>query len=367
MSHFCEKCHKTREEKYFYVSNNLEKYPNGGHINLCKDCATRHIDNWDSSTYLWLLEELDIPYVPDVWNNTLTKALDSGRKITGLTVIGKYISQMKLSTYKNYRWKDSEYLQEKKRKQVEKVMRERGYTQQQIDTALDTMIIEPPPKPEENLVPLEPISAPLDIGKQVEQQMIAGLTESDRVYLCTQWGKTYTADEWVRLEELYQQMLSSYDIQSAGDLNTLKLACKASLKANQLIDIGDIEGAQKAMKMYESMMKAGKWTASQNQTEDGEYIDSIGELVNLCEKDGYIEKFYIDQPNDSVDKLMMDLKHYTTNLIKSETGLDVLVERAQIQLEEEEARLAIAKEQGEEEIFKYDDIDFTAWMGEDLQ
>jgi hypothetical protein len=56
-------------------------------------------------------------------------------------------------------------------------------------------------------------------------------------------------------------MINSYDIQAAGDLNTLKLACKSSLKANQLIDLGDIDGAQKSMKMYETMMKAGKWTA----------------------------------------------------------------------------------------------------------
>jgi hypothetical protein len=45
-------------------------------------------------------------------------------------------------------------------------------------------------------------------------------------------------------------------------LNTLKLACKCSLKANQLLDIGDIDGAQKATKMYDGLMKSGKWTAA---------------------------------------------------------------------------------------------------------
>jgi hypothetical protein len=64
------------------------------------------------------------------------------------------------------------------------------------------------------------------------------------------WGKTYKAEEWIRLEQLYEDMMNSYDIQVAGHIDTLKMVCKTSLKANQLLDIGDIEGAQKMVKMY---------------------------------------------------------------------------------------------------------------------
>jgi hypothetical protein len=49
------------------------------------------------------------------------------------------------------------------------------------------------------------------------------------------------------------------------------------------LDIGDIEGAQKVVKMYDALMKSGKFTAAQNKAEQGEFIDSIGELVALCE------------------------------------------------------------------------------------
>jgi hypothetical protein len=58
------------------------------------------------------------------------------------------------------------------------------------------------------------------------------LTEEDKNFLKIKWGKTYRADEWVALEQLYQEMMQSYDIWAAGDTNTLKLACKCSLKAN---------------------------------------------------------------------------------------------------------------------------------------
>ena len=65
------------------------------------------------------------------------------------------------------------------------------------------------------------------------------------------WGKAYKPEEWVRLEQLYNEMMESYDIQSAGHIDTLKLLCKTSLKANQLIDIGDVEGFQKMSKVYD--------------------------------------------------------------------------------------------------------------------
>lgn len=235
-SYFCKKCKKTMTDKLFYTSNNHEKYSNPDHkIDICKNCAALHIDNWNPDTYLWLLEEIDIPYVPNVWADILTKAASSGKKVTPLTVVGRYISQMRLKTWSEYRWKDTEYLQEKQKAKAEQAMRQAGYDRQQIDKTLETSIIELPPKPiEEEEEPSSPT-----VGQQVEAEMVADLTEEDKVYLCTQWGKTYSVAEWVRLEELYQQMLASYDIQSAGDLNTLKLACKASLKANQLIDLGD--------------------------------------------------------------------------------------------------------------------------------
>jgi hypothetical protein len=47
-------------------------------------------------------------------------------------------------------------------------------------------------------------------------------------------------------------------------------------------------------KAYDSLMKAGKFTAAQNKAESGEFVDSIGELIELCEKQGYIERYYID-------------------------------------------------------------------------
>ena len=123
-------------------------------------------------------------------------------------------------------------------------------------------------------------------------------------------------------------MMASYDIQGAGHKDTLKLICKTSLKANQLIDIGDIEGFQKMSKVYDSLMKSGKFTAAQNKAESGEFVDSIGELIELCEKEGYIERYYVEQPHDKVDLTIQDMQRYTRTLIEDETNISTMVEKA---------------------------------------
>ena len=155
--------------------------------------------------------------------------------------------------------------------------------------------------------------------------------------------------------------MASYDIQQEGDLNTLILVCKTSLKANQLLDIGDIDGAQKATKMYENLMKAGKWTAAQNKGEDSETIDSIGELVAICEKEGFIPRYYTDGPQDLPDKVIMDMQKYTYDLITNETGLSTMIENAIKQIEEENERIREAAENADnpnaemDKMFDYDE------------
>ena len=127
--------------------------------------------------------------------------------------------------------------------------------------------------------------------------------------------------------------MGSYDIQTAGHIDTLKLVCKTSLKANQLLDIGDVDGAQKMIKMYDGLMKSGKFTAAQNKAESGEYVDSISELVAICEKDGFIPRYYTDGPQDKVDRTLQDLQSYTHTLVTEEMNLGNLIENAVKQIE----------------------------------
>jgi len=58
------------------------------------------------------------------------------------------------------------------------------------------------------------------------------LTDEDKLMLRMKWGKMYKPEEWVQLEKLYNDMMESYDIQTAGHIDTLKKICKTSLKSD---------------------------------------------------------------------------------------------------------------------------------------
>lgn len=273
---YCEKCNKTMRVDQFYGTNNIEKYPTG-HLNYCKKCMAMHVDNWNPETYLWIIQECDIPYVQEEWNKLLASYAKSGKKITGTTIIGRYISKMKLKQWRDYRWKDNEFLQQLQESRIKETMKRQGFGAAEIQTALEKATVDLPPKevdvpefnPDQSYVDIPPQSSihmadgtedyfeeRANIEAPIEEDPI-DLTPEDRAYLRLKWGKSYRPDEWVALEQLYNQMMESYDIQSAGHVDTLKLICKTSLKANQLIDIGDIEGYQKVTKVYDQLMKSG--------------------------------------------------------------------------------------------------------------
>ena len=359
---YCEKCNRTMGEDQFYGSNNLEKYPEGK-LNICKKCITMHVDNFNPDTYLWILQECDVPYIPEEWNKLLATYGKDKSKMTGLTILGRYLSKMKLKQYKDFRWKDNEFLQELNNSKIEQTMKRQGYDAASIAMAIDkASIVIPEGELSEFIAPEfeEPHqfeafgAAPMDDGFDDD------LTEEDRTYLRLKWGKTYRPEEWIQLEQLYEEMMRSYDITAAGDINTLKIACKCSLKANQLLDLGDMEGAQKATKMYDSLMKSGKWTAQQNKTDDSELVDSVGELVLICERDGFIPKYYTAGPQDHVDRTIEDLQKYTYDLIEGETNLNEMIETAIKQIQDEQERIKEAAENGDEDadfedkLFDYD-------------
>ena len=92
---FCEHCHKTIASTNFYKTQNLEKYPDGL-LNQCKSCVTMHVDNWDPSTYIWILQECDVPYVPKEWDKLMETYAKDKSEVTGATIIGRYLAKMQL-------------------------------------------------------------------------------------------------------------------------------------------------------------------------------------------------------------------------------------------------------------------------------
>lgn len=361
-TYYCEKCNRTMNASEFYGSNNLEKYPTGK-LNQCKKCITMHVDNWNPDTYLWILQEADVPYVPKEWQSLMMKYATNPSEVTGTTILGRYLSKMKLKQYKDTRWKDTERLQELEDAKLEQTMKRQGYDAVQIMEAKEKgRVFTMPDKPLEEPVYEDNIAAPQEdyFAQQGGPEEDLDLTEEDRTYLRLKWGKTYKPEEWVKLEQLYEEMMASYDIQGAGHKDTLKLICKTSLKANQLIDIGDIEGFQKMSKVYDSLMKSGKFTAAQNKSESSGEFDSISELVEMCEREGFIPRYYTEGPMDKVDETLNDLKNYTHTLVTEEMNLGNLIEAAVKNMVDQENR------EEDEDIEDVDNLDDEVLKDEDF-
>ena len=354
--HFCKKCGKTMNDSEFYTSKNVEKYPPDGKMDICKKCLTMHVDNWDPETYKWILQEIDVPYIKEEWDALLEKYGKDPKKVTGLTIIGRYLSKMKLKQWSQYSWADTESLEEEQRMRKINQMKAQGMTGEEIETELATD--RTPPKPKVLTEPQEAVGTPEYYDpSEADDDFSDELTEEDKVMLRLKWGRGYRPEEWVRLEQLYNDMMASYDIQGAGMKDTLIMICKTSLKSNQLLDCGDVDGAQKMIKMYDSLMKSAKLTAAQNKAESGEFVDSISELVTICEREGFIPRYYTDGPMDKVDKVLQDLQHYTYSLVTEEMNLGNMIDasvRAIAQDKEREAKIDVdGGDEEDNEIYDY--------------
>ena len=322
----------------FYTSKNLTKYQNDGKLLECKKCLTMMVDNWNPDTFMPILKELDVPYIKEKWDELLERyAQDPTKKVTGTTILGRYLSIMKLNQWNKYTFEDTEKLAEEARQHAAETMRDAGMAEDEIEEELSK---DHGPQRPEYVEPEEAVSPELEAAKtrlieqeKADAEILDKLGEEDVLYLRLKWGVAYRPSEWVRMEQLYEDMMASYDIQTAGHKDTLIKLCKTSLKMDQLIDMGDIEGFQKISKVYDALMKSGKFTALQNKENESELVDSVGEIVELCEKQGFIPRYYVDKPMDKVDRVLQDLQEYTASLVKEEINLGGMIEASLKQIQ----------------------------------
>lgn len=356
-SKLCTKCSKMMDENtQFYTHKNGEKTA------MCKKCLTMHIDNFNPETYLWLLQEMDVPYVEAEWKVLRDRAFAKNPNLNGMSVFGKYLSKMKLKQWNSYGWEDTERLkmlneEKSKQQQAEKEQFEAQIKAQfdngEITEAQYKTLISTETQNDDYYagtgpmlhVPGAAADNPYNENTFIDESLLSGpaaqLTEDDKIYLAMKWGRLYQPADWIELERNYNEMMNSFDIQDADTINTLVLLCKTNLKMNQAIDCGDVEGFQKLSKVSESLRKSAKFTAAQNKEQKNDYVDSVGELVAMCERDGFIPRFATDIPQDKVDLTLKDMNSYVHKLVTQDLGFGQQIEDAlkkiQIQREMNEA------------------------------
>lgn len=354
----CTKCGKSMDEGQFYT------YKDGQKTEMCKKCLTMHIDNFEPDTFLWLLEKMDVPYIPEEWNVLRDRAYAKDpHKMNGMSVFGKYLSKMKLKQWKAYGWADGERLREQNAARAEQVREEQAAYEAEIKQQYDEgKISEAQYKTlmsTETQHAEEPMYGPapnMDNNPYNENNFMSEdelidpaseLTTEDKMYLAMKWGRLYKPNEWVELERKYTEMMNSFDIQDSDTTGTLILICKTYLKMNQAIDCGDVSGYNTLSRVYDTLRKSAKFTAAQNKETKNDYVDSVGELVAICEREGFIPRYATDIPQDKVDITLKDMNNYVRKLVTQDLGFGQ-------QIEDSIKKLQIQKEMREQE----DDFDF---------
>ena len=356
----CVKCGKTMSESFFFSKKNGER------STMCRDCLTMYIDNRKPSTFLWILEDFDFPYVEDVWVSLANKVYKQDPANFGpRSVIGRYFRTMKMVSWRDYSWADSDRLnaeRQGKREHVTANRREAYFDEEKEQKLLEQLekgeisqaqyqtlsarysfdhnemdknpnviasdpvanIAEsteeedsPPAQTEDStlLTPLGKNETELDIGvvedkkpefletiEINENDIISELTQEDMKYLALKWGMAYKPAEWVKLEEIYKKYESEYEL-NVDRAETLKSICKTKFKMDQAIDIDDIRSYKDLSAVYDQLRKSGKFTESQNVEQQKREIDSIGELVQFVENKGGIIPRFENPEEEPQDKI----------------------------------------------------------------
>ena len=217
------------------------------------------VDNWNPDTFVPILEEIDVPYVKDEWDKTLERELKKTdpSKITGTTIIGKYLAKMRIKQFKDARFADSERIQAERDALKRNALIAQGKDEKTIEETLaadaQKQVAKPVGVKGARATPSQ------ETIEEQEEDLSLGLSDEDITYLRLKWGKGYSHSQWVQMEQLYDDMCQSFDIQTAAHKDTLKLICKTSLQANEAIDMHDVETYQKLSKVYDLLMKSGKF------------------------------------------------------------------------------------------------------------
>lgn len=140
------------------------------------------------------------------------------------------------------------------------------------------------------------------------------------------------------MEDTYNKYANEYELNVDREL-TLKQICKLELKMDQALDLGDASTYKSLQAAYDALRKSSKFTEVQNKEGQTRYLDSIGELVQFCEREGGLITQLPDPdeyPQDKIDFTIKDMKAYNRNLVVNELGLGDLIESYIKKLEEAE-------------------------------
>ena len=237
-------------------------YPEGV-IPICNDCIDKMIDaelgNWQFIDKL--CQMADIPFIPKEWEN-ISEMNKTGAFYT-------YASVFLNSEYDGIGWSD--YFEAFRRLR--------------------------------------------DAGK-IEDELPM-LSDDKRARLKKIWGAGYDDEALEYLDNLYQGLLSTQNINGKLQMDQAQKICKMSLEIDRRIE----EGADfdKLLTSYDKLVKAAEFTPKNVKNIND--FDTFGEAAKWMEKNGWRNRFYDNVTRDVVDETIKNFQNFVQRLYTNESNI----------------------------------------------
>lgn len=152
-------------------------------------------------------------------------------------------------------------------------------------------------------------------GKLDEE--IPGLAEEKRKKLRQIWGGGYDDEALEYLNNLYEGLLRTQNVNGSLSFDQAQKICKISYEIDRRIESG--EDFDKLLSSYDRLVKTGEFTPKNVKNVND--FDTFGEAVKWMEKNGWKNDFYDNVTRDVVDETMQNFQSFVQRLYTNESNI----------------------------------------------
>lgn len=131
------------------------------------------------------------------------------------------------------------------------------------------------------------------------------------------WGANYDPEALHYLEDLFNGLMATQNVNGALQIDQAKKICKMSYEVDRRIAEGD--DFDKLLASYDKLVKAAEFTPKNVKNVND--FDTVGELIKWLEKTGWENSYYDNVPKDIVDETIADIQAFNQRLYTNESGI----------------------------------------------
>ena len=149
------------------------------------------------------------------------------------------------------------------------------------------------------------------------ERELPGLADEKRRKLREKWGGNYDDEALEYLEQLFNGLMTTQNVNGALQVDQALKICKMSYEIDRRIAAGD--DFDKLLGSYDKMVKAAEFTPKNVKNIND--FDTFGEATRWMEKRGWRNQFYDDVTRDIVDESIKNFQAFNQRLYTNESSI----------------------------------------------